>query len=102
MLYLWDVLSADKIFVAMRNFWIGDTLGMITNFSAMTVAFEFPSKPRWRWSGHTLPNLRSAEPLMCPRRGSILGGALDEHLGAEFSANLDDRVGWNVVAAGRR
>jgi hypothetical protein len=33
------VLSADKIFVTMRNFWIGDTLGMITNFSAMTAAF---------------------------------------------------------------
>ena len=56
-LYLGDALSADKFVVAMRNFWIGDTLGIITIVPAVTSGFVLLSKPRWRWSAYTLSSL---------------------------------------------
>jgi two-component system sensor kinase FixL len=52
-LYLGSALSADKLFVAMGHFWIGDTLGMITVVPAVTSVFALLSKPRWRWSAYT-------------------------------------------------
>lgn len=53
-LYLGGALSVDKVFVAPRHFWIGDTLGMVTIVPVVTSAFVFLSKPRWRLSGYTL------------------------------------------------
>jgi hypothetical protein len=41
----------------MRNFWIGDTLGMITIVPAVTSVFALLSKPRWPWSAYTLSSL---------------------------------------------
>jgi two-component system, LuxR family, sensor kinase FixL len=56
-LYLGGALAADKFFVAIRHFWIGDTLGMVTIIPLMTSAFVLLSKPRWRLSGYTLSTL---------------------------------------------
>jgi two-component system, LuxR family, sensor kinase FixL len=56
-LYLGGALSADRFLVAMRNFWIGDTLGIITIVPAVTSVFALLSKPRWRWSAYTLSSL---------------------------------------------
>jgi two-component system sensor kinase FixL len=56
-LYLGGALLADKFLVAMRNFWIGDTLGIITIVPAVTSVFALLSKPRWRWSAYTLSSL---------------------------------------------
>ncbi len=56
-LYLGGTLSADKFLTAMRNFWIGDTLGIITIVPAVTSVFALLSKPRWRWSAYTLASL---------------------------------------------
>jgi two-component system, LuxR family, sensor kinase FixL len=56
-LYLAGSLSADKLLVAMRNFWIGDTLGIITIVPAVGSVFALLAKPRWRWSAYTLSNL---------------------------------------------
>jgi two-component system, LuxR family, sensor kinase FixL len=56
-LYLGDVLSADKFLAAVRHFWIGDTLGMITVIPAVTSVLAFLSKPRWRFSVYTLASL---------------------------------------------
>jgi len=56
-LYLGGALPANKFFVAMGHFWIGDTLGMITIIPAVTSVFVFLSMPRWRWSAYTLFSL---------------------------------------------
>ena len=56
-LYLGGALSADKLLVATRHFWIGDALGIITIVPAVTSVFALLSKPRWRWSGSTLSSL---------------------------------------------
>lgn len=56
-LYLGGALSADNFLVAMRNFWIGDTLGIITIVPAVTSLSALLSKPRWRWSAYTLSSL---------------------------------------------
>jgi two-component system, LuxR family, sensor kinase FixL len=53
-LYLGGALSADKVFVAMGHYWIGDALGIITIIPALTSMFMYLSAPRWRWSGYTL------------------------------------------------
>jgi len=53
-LYLGGALSADKVFVAMGHYWIGDALGMITIIPAITAVFTYLSTPRWRWSSYTL------------------------------------------------
>jgi signal transduction histidine kinase len=53
-LYLGGAIPADQFFTAMRHFWIGVTVGMITVIPAATSIFVFLSKPRWRWSGYTL------------------------------------------------
>jgi two-component system, LuxR family, sensor kinase FixL len=56
-LYVGGALSVDKFFVATRNFWIGDTLGMVTIIPLVTSMFIFLSKPRRRLSGYTLSTL---------------------------------------------
>jgi two-component system, LuxR family, sensor kinase FixL len=56
-LYFGGALSADKLLVAMRNFWIGDTLGIITMVPAVASVFALLSKPRWHWSAYTLSSL---------------------------------------------
>ena len=56
-LYLGGALSVDKFFVATRDFWIGDTLGMVTIIPLMTSVFIFLSMPRRRLSGYTLSTL---------------------------------------------
>ena len=53
-LYLGGTLPADKLFVAMGHYWIGDALGMITVIPATTAVFIYLAVARWRWSGHTL------------------------------------------------
>jgi signal transduction histidine kinase len=53
-LYLGGALPADQFYAAMRYFWIGDTVGMITIIPAATSVFAFLSKARWRWSGYEL------------------------------------------------
>jgi two-component system, LuxR family, sensor kinase FixL len=49
-LYLGGALPADQFYAAMRYFWIGDTVGIITIIPAATSVFTFLSKARWRWS----------------------------------------------------
>ena len=56
-LYLVGALPADKFLIALRSFWIGDTLGIITIVPAVTSAFALLSKPHWRWSAHTFSSL---------------------------------------------
>ena len=51
---LGGALPADKLFVAMGHYWIGDALGMITIIPATTAVFIYLAAARWRWSGHTL------------------------------------------------
>jgi two-component system, LuxR family, sensor kinase FixL len=53
-LYLGGAIPAEQFYTAMRHFWIGDTVGMITIVPAATAVFVFLSKPRWRWSRYTL------------------------------------------------
>ena len=53
-LYLGGALPADRFCAAMRYFWIGDTVGIITIIPAATSVFAFLSKSRWRWSGDAL------------------------------------------------
>jgi two-component system, LuxR family, sensor kinase FixL len=42
------------LFAAVRYFWIGDTVGIITIIPAATSAFAFLSNARWRWSGYAV------------------------------------------------
>ncbi len=56
-LYLGGALSTDKLLIATRNFWIGDTLGIITIVPTVTSAFALLSKQRWRWSARILPSI---------------------------------------------
>jgi two-component system, LuxR family, sensor kinase FixL len=51
-LYLGGAIPADQFYGAMRHFWIGDTVGMITIIPAVTSVVAFLSTPRWRWSDH--------------------------------------------------
>ena len=51
-LYLGGALPADQFYAAMRYFWIGDTVGIITTIPAATSVFAFLSNSRWRWSGY--------------------------------------------------
>ena len=53
-LYLGGAIPADQFYAAMRHFWIGDTVGIITIIPAATSVFAFLSKARWRWSGYEL------------------------------------------------
>ncbi|MGA7383208.1 MAG: ATP-binding protein [Methylocella sp.] len=53
-LYLGGALPADQFCAAMRYFWIGDTVGIITIIPAATSVFAFLSKARGRWSGDAL------------------------------------------------
>jgi len=53
-LYLGGALPADQFYAAMRHFWIGDTVGMITVIPAATSVFALLSKPRGRWPGYAL------------------------------------------------
>ena len=53
-LYLGGALPADQFSTAMRYFWIGDTVGIITIIPAATSVFAFLSKARWRWSGYAM------------------------------------------------
>jgi two-component system, LuxR family, sensor kinase FixL len=53
-LYLGGALPADQFYAAMRYFWIGDTVGIITVIPAATSVFVFLSNARWRWSGDAL------------------------------------------------
>ena len=52
-LYLGGSLPADQFFVAMRHFWIGDTVGMITIIPAVTSVFVFWSAPAWHQWDYT-------------------------------------------------
>src|SRR5262249_39635716 len=52
-LYLGGDLPVDQFFVAMRHFWIGDTVGMITIIPVVMSLFAFLSPPTWPWSGYT-------------------------------------------------
>lgn len=52
-LYLGGVLLADRLFVAMGHYWIGDALGIVTIIPATTAAFSYLLLP-WRWSGYSL------------------------------------------------
>jgi two-component system, LuxR family, sensor kinase FixL len=53
-LYLGGALPADQFYAAMRYFWIGDTVGIITIIPAATSVFAFLSKSRRCWSGDAL------------------------------------------------
>jgi len=53
-LYLFGGLSADKFFVAIVHYWIGDALGIITIVPVATAAFAYFPAPHGRWSGYTL------------------------------------------------
>ena len=53
-LYLGGALPADQFYTAMRYFWIGDTVGIITIIPAATSVFAFLSNARWRWSGYAM------------------------------------------------
>jgi hypothetical protein len=53
-LYLGGALPADQFYAAMRYFWTGDTVGIITTIPAATTVFAFLSKARWRWSGDAM------------------------------------------------
>jgi two-component system, LuxR family, sensor kinase FixL len=53
-LYLGGALPAAQFSAAMRYFWIGDTVGIITIIPAATSVFAFLSNARWRWSGYAL------------------------------------------------
>ena len=53
-LYLGGALPADQFYAAMRYFWIGDTVGIITIIPAATSVFAFLSNSRWRWSGYAM------------------------------------------------
>ncbi|MGH6795244.1 MAG: ATP-binding protein, partial [Methylocella sp.] len=47
-LYLGGALRADQFYAAMRYFWIGDTVGIITTIPAATSVFAFLSNAHWR------------------------------------------------------
>ena len=60
-LYLGGAIPADKFYTAMRHFWVGDTVGIITVISVATSAFIFWSKLRcWRWSAYTVTTLSAS------------------------------------------
>jgi two-component system, LuxR family, sensor kinase FixL len=46
-LYLGGALPADQFYAAMRYFWIGDTVGIITIIPAATSVFALLSNARW-------------------------------------------------------
>lgn len=48
-LYLADSLPADQFYLALRHFWIGDTVGIIVIIPAATAALAVLSKARWAW-----------------------------------------------------
>ncbi len=53
-LYLGGAISTGHFYAAMRNSWIGDTVGIVTIIPAATSAFVILSKSRWRWSSYSL------------------------------------------------
>ena len=52
-LYLGGAIPTEKLYTALRHFWIGDTLGMITVIPVAS-AFVVLREKRWRWTSHTL------------------------------------------------
>jgi two-component system, LuxR family, sensor kinase FixL len=73
-LYLGGTLPADQFFVAMRHFWIGDTLGMITIIPAATSLFAFLSMPTWGWSGYTFVSYLVFMLGTCLALAALIGG----------------------------
>jgi two-component system, LuxR family, sensor kinase FixL len=53
-LFLAGVLPASRFYAAMRHFWIGHTVGMITVIPAATSLLAVTSKARWFWSRYSL------------------------------------------------
>ena len=70
-LYLGGALPADQFYAAMRHFWIGDTVGMITIIPAATSVFVFLSKARWRWSGYAMVSCSVFILGTCRVRGTL-------------------------------
>jgi two-component system, LuxR family, sensor kinase FixL len=56
-LYIGRALSASKFQAAMLQFWIGDTLGMITIIPLVTSVFTYLSRPSWSLSSYTLSSI---------------------------------------------
>ncbi len=56
-LYIGDALSASKFPAAMLQFWIGDTLGMITIIPLVTSIFAYLSRPSWSLSAYTFSSV---------------------------------------------
>ena len=52
-LYLGGALPADMFLTAMRHFWVGDVVGIITIISVATSVIAFFSKPISHWSNYT-------------------------------------------------
>jgi signal transduction histidine kinase len=53
-LYFCGSLPADQFFVAVRHFWVGDTVGMITVIPAVTSLFAFWSTPATSRSSYAI------------------------------------------------
>ena len=73
-LYLGGALPADKFLMAMRHFWIGDTVGIIAIFSLATSVFAFLSKPGWHWSWYTFVSCSVFILGTCLGFAMLLGG----------------------------
>jgi two-component system sensor kinase FixL len=78
-LYLGGALPADQFYAAMRYFWIGDTVGIITVIPAATSVFVFLSKARWRWSGYALVSCSVFILGTCLGFAVLFGGDANEH-----------------------
>ena len=72
-LYLGGDLSADKLLAAIGHCWIGDALGMVTVIPAATAIFIYSSRPRGRWSDHTLFTLFIFVLGMCLGFAALIG-----------------------------
>jgi two-component system, LuxR family, sensor kinase FixL len=73
-LYLGGALPADKFFAAMRHFWIGDAVGMITIVPLVTSVLAFWSTPTWHRSGYTLISCFVFVLGTCLAFAAIIGG----------------------------
>jgi signal transduction histidine kinase len=78
-LYLCGAIPAEQFYTAMRHFWIGDTVGMITIIPAATSMFVFLSKPRWRWSRYTLVTCCVFILGTCLGFALLLGGGVEQY-----------------------
>ena len=73
-LYLGGALPAVKLLMAMRHFWIGDTVGIIAVFSFATSVFAFLSKSGWHWSSYTFVSCSVFILGTCLGFAMLLGG----------------------------